>query len=68
MARSSNVYMAIHPTDFPTGIPIRACTVKYEFTRWLSSVPEEARDKLTLWRVTDNGDRVTILNWRELLA
>ncbi len=70
MARSSYIYMALHPVpdDFPTGIPIRACTVKYEFTNWLKGVREEARDTLTLWRMTDSGDTLTRLEWRDLLS
>ncbi len=69
MARSSYVYIAVHPVDPPEGgLPIRACTVKREFTQWLNGVPEAARDRLSYYRIGDNGDRITRLYWRDLVS
>ena len=68
MARSNYVYMAIHPVDYPEGgIPIRACTVKREFAKWLEGVPELVRERLSYYRMTDSGDRITRLYWRDLV-
>jgi hypothetical protein len=68
MARSSYVYIAIHPIDHPEGgIPIRACTVKREFVQWINGLTETARDRLSYYRMTDSGDRIARLQWRELV-